>query len=265
MASPRLVPLRISSARIRIVSVSPYPHSPSHLRPATVNRQPVLVELFTSEGCSDCPPADALLARLDSTQFVPGAQAIVLSEHVTYWNHSGLARSLFVRRHDRATTPILNSLFARRCLYASDGCRWRRSNSSAAMPPRSARRSRQRRRHTQTANRDRERTPRRWHSLTFQCMVPLTADSRLVVCSAEDATHSTVARGENAGRTLHHVAVVRVLKELDSKSADGRAAPALGSRSSRQDKATGPLRLVVFLTDRNPVTWSAVAQQTINR
>jgi hypothetical protein len=49
----------------------------------------VIVELFTSEGCSSCPPADAVLRQVNLKQTSAGQLIVGISEHVTYWNDLG--------------------------------------------------------------------------------------------------------------------------------------------------------------------------------
>lgn len=66
----------------------------------TAKKIPVLLELFTSEGCPTCPPADANLARLESEQPIADTEIVTLALHVDYWNS--------VTWKDKYSSPIFS-------------------------------------------------------------------------------------------------------------------------------------------------------------
>ena len=259
MASPKLS--AVCFARLLLASTlvagglaSAAPAQPPD-ESAPAQPQPVLVELFTSEGCSDCPPADALLARLDQTQFVPGVHAIVLSEHVTYWNHEGwrdpFSFEAMTDRQDQYVQRFgLQSPYTPQMVV--DGFEQFVGNDPNAMVRAVARAAEAPKQKIVIGNVT-------WASgdVHFSVTGSALSNATLFAALAENATHSEVSRGENKGRTLHHVAVVRVLKDFGSKDADGRPL-----QLSAGDKTAGPLRLVVFLTDRKSGHVVAVAEKT---
>jgi|HubBroStandDraft_5_1064220.scaffolds.fasta_scaffold45029_3 hypothetical protein len=226
--------------------------------------RPVLVELFTSEGCSDCPPADELLARLDQMQSIPGVQPIVLSEHVTYWNREGWHDpfsfdAIDERQHEYARQFTLNDVYTPQMVV--DGTDQFVGNDAAKLIGALT--------HAATVTKldlkieDAHRAAD--GSVDFSVQVPAGTKANLVAAVAESAATTQVGRGENAGRTLHHVAVVRVLKDFGSKATDGRPLQLSGAGLSGAQPDGTPLRLVVFLVNHGNGHVVGAAEQTLGQ
>src|SRR5437763_7299030 len=171
---------------------------------------PVLVELFTSEGCSSCPPADAVLARLVRAQPVPGATVVGLSEHVDYWNSLGwkdpFSDALFTdRQQDYAPVVARGRVYTpqmvvggRVDVLGSDESGARSAVARAAAEPHGTLRLERRGKSVHVAGQD----------------LPAHADAQVLLAVVEDGLSNRVLRGENEGRTLLHSAVVRSLNRI---------------------------------------------------
>jgi hypothetical protein len=209
----------VRSAAILIVLVAALA---SGSQPApTTSPVPIVVELFTSEGCSSCPPADQLLSTLANGQPVPGVQVIPLGMHVTYWDQLGwkdpLSLKLATERQqgygrmfgeDRVYTPQA-VIDGRDEVVGSDESGVKRAIAKAARQP-----------HARISL----RPSLDGNALALEATIAdLPPDAKepleawMVV--TEDGLTSVVTRGENGGRTLHHDAAVRVVFGSDVAAA----------------------------------------------
>lgn len=171
--------------------------------------EPVLVELFTSQGCSSCPPADRLLSRLAGEDDV-----IPLAYHVDYWNYIGwqdpFSKSAWSERqrsyarslgHGRVYTPQLVVDGASDCV-GSDADAVERQIAEARR-----RGSRARLTLDLSAGAGSSRI-----QADLKATVSPGSPLELKAAIFENGLETAVSRGENARRTLHNDFVVRRLE-----------------------------------------------------
>jgi hypothetical protein len=222
-------------------------------------RSPVIVELFTSEGCSSCPPADAVLERLQQTQPVAGAEVIALGEHVDYWNYIGwsdpFSSAAFSARQgtyaqafgqqDRVYTPQMivdgqtefNGSAMNKALEAiAKAARSPKADVRIVIPETKTQKDNQKVR----------------LNVSVKNVPPVDRGdvAEVILALTEDKLSSNVTRGENSGRKLAHTAVVREMRALGrvdpaTKTFDSEKTLAIADGWKRDD-----LRVVVFVQER---------------
>jgi hypothetical protein len=229
---------------------------------------PIVVELFTSEGCSSCPPADGFLQKLVETQPVAGAQIIALGEHVDYWDRQGwkdrfASASLTSRQQvygarfntDSVYTPQM-IVDGRSEFVGSDVTAARRAldRAAAILHGRVHIALDDSRNVGTAANGGRALAI----AVTTSDLPPNADRADVMIAVTEDRLRSDVTRGENRGRVLTHAAVVRYL------GPKGEAAPDVESTVRAEipiasDWQRSQLQIVAFVQERRSRTILAAA------
>ena len=174
---------------------------------------PVVIELFTAEGCSSCPPSDKLLAYLEQQHTVDGAEIIALGEHVDYWNGKGwddrFAQKSLTERQNQYDHG--GDVFTPQMIV--DGHADQTPTDNAAL-------------HKQIAEGAKQPNPATvalsWSSPDhLNVAVDHGSGADVFLFVTEDGLSTDVKGGENNGVTLHHTAVVREYRKLGKTAKDG--------------------------------------------
>jgi hypothetical protein len=229
-------------ALIGLFALEPF-GSPSAAAPAS-DGPPVVVELFTSEGCSSCPPADAFLKELAALHGV-----IVLSEHVDYWNRQGwtdpFSSASFTERQQQYAQRLASEVYTpqmvvdgRRQFVGSDRDAAAAALRDATHVPKTAM--------TVSARLDGSRVAVHVDVTATDA----TPDADVVVALTEDELSTAVTGGENKGRRIDHTGVTRVLATA-GRTKRGAATNAFDSTIALKSGWTADhMRVVAFLQSR---------------
>jgi hypothetical protein len=219
-------------------------------------RIPVVVELFTSEGCSSCPPAEALLTKLQESQPIQGAEIIALEEHVDYWDSLGWKdpySSFEWTRRQQLYSEAFRSGSVYTPQMVVDG-------QAEFVGSRGWQAEREILKASRVAKTELTVTPAKPTSEgTQQFTIRVgrmngaaggeAAEVWLAV--TESKLQSSVTRGENAGENLRHTSVLHTLKKVGKAEPDKDQA-FVGDQSVRLDSAwkRENLRVIAFLQER---------------
>ena len=209
----------------------------------SVAKRSVMVELFTSEGCSSCPPADELLGQLRQERNANGVEVIPLGFHVDYWDSAGWhdrfdSNAFSRRQEDYARRLHLDGPYTPQMVIDGEtefvGSLAGRAHQAIAEAE------------AQATDATVIVSPKGNDDLLVQANSSQPADVMLAI--TEDNLMTKVGGGENGGRTLHHMAVVRELRRI-GQVRDGKFSSAVPLTVAKDWKRQD-LRAVVFI--QNP-------------
>jgi len=237
---------RLKNLTVTVVLLAAASATFAQSNPQPAAQKVVLVELFTSEGCSDCPPADAMLKRLDGKRTEKGQLIVGISEHVTYWNQQGwvdpFSQEVFTaRQRDYGARFSLDDVYTPQMVVNGEAQMVGGNQTAIAKA-------------LQNAGQGAEAEIRigavtesaRTLNVSFEtASVPVGTDLYAVI--ADDTTTSKVLRGENGGRTLDHVAVARSLTHIGKIKAAGAQTISVPLPSRSQESVTGGRHLILFV------------------
>jgi len=236
----------------------------SNLDPAAAGRVPVVVELFTSEGCSSCPPADAVLGRLEREQSVPGVKIIALGEHVDYWNYLGWPDRFSAPIFSKRQTQYHERVFPRGVVYTPqvvvDGVAEALGSDPSAV------------RAAILEAATHVKLPMRVHAASAAGNVTVTVGvdgvaerkAAIVLLLVEDGLTTDVQRGENRGRTLAHDRVARWIDTVAHVDAGSATRDVERSLAVGADWDVGRMRVVALLQDAASLAVLGAAESPIS-